>query len=62
MSRVMRKQVFGVSDQVRHKSDKIIKENSQRLEIKEIEGLYYLFSENKDANQLHGYEATDLCL
>ena len=30
--------------------------------IKEIEGLYYLCSENKDADQLHGYSAADLHL
>ena len=28
--------------------------------IKEVEGLYYLYSINKDADQLHGYHATDL--
>ena len=29
---------------------------------KEEEGLYYLCSENKDADQMHCYHATDLCL
>ena len=30
--------------------------------IKEVEGLYYLCSKNKDADQLHSYHAADLHL
>ena len=30
--------------------------------IKKVEGLYYPGSENKPADQLHGYIAADLCL
>ena len=37
MSRDMRIPVFGVSDQVRHKSDCAAAENGERLEISDIE-------------------------
>ena len=30
--------------------------------IQKVEGLYYLCSENKDADQLRGYREADLCL
>ena len=30
--------------------------------IKEVEGWYYLFNENKGADQMCGYRAADLCL
>ena len=30
--------------------------------IYEVEGLYFLCSENKGADQLHGYREADLCL
>ena len=34
-----------------------------RLEISDsVEGLYNLYSENKEAEQLHSYGAIDLCL
>ena len=32
------------------------------VEIQEVEEFYYLCSENKDANQLHGYSRADLRL
>ena len=33
-----------------------------KFRIKEVEGLYYLCSENKGADQLRGYREADLCL
>ena len=61
MSRVMRNTVFGASEQVCTTT-----EDSRSLKswIKEVVGLYmyYLFSENKCADQLHVYHAADLCL
>ena len=33
-----------------------------KFQIKEEMGLYLLYSENKGADQLHGYCAADLCL
>ena len=33
-----------------------------KFRIKEVEGLHNLCSENKDADQLCGYHAADLCL
>ena len=33
-----------------------------KLRIKKVEGLYYLFSENKGADQLRGYREADLHL
>ena len=33
-----------------------------KFPIKEVEGLYYLCSKNKGADQLHGYHAADLRL
>ena len=33
-----------------------------KLRIKKVEGLYYLCSENKDADQLRGYREADLRL
>ena len=56
----MRKPVFGVSDQVRHKPGCTTTEDSWRLEISDLEGLYYPCSENKDADQLRGYREADL--
>ena len=32
------------------------------FQIQEVERLYYLWSENKGADQLRGYRAADLCL
>ena len=60
MSLVMRKLVFWVSDQVRHKPDCTATEDGERLEI--VEGLYYRCSENKGADQLCGYHKADLRL
>ena len=52
----MRKPVFGVSDQLRHKPDCKATEDGWRLEISDLgnRGLYYLCSENKGADQLRG--------
>ena len=58
----MRKPVSGVSDQIRHKPGCTTTDDGQRLEILEEEGLYYLCSENKGADQLRGYHEADLCL
>ena len=33
-----------------------------KFRIKKVEGLYYLFGENKDADQLRGYREADLRL
>ena len=33
-----------------------------KFQIQELEGLYYLCSENKGADQLHGYREADLRL
>ena len=64
MSRVVRKPVFGVSDQVRHKpavqSQKMAR--GLKFRIYELDGLYYLCSENKSADQLRGYREADLHL
>ena len=50
----MRKPVFGVSDQVRHKPGCTATEDGWRLEISilKVEGLYFLCGENKGADQL----------
>ena len=57
----MRKPVFGISDQVRHKpavqSHKIAR--GLTFCIKEVERLYYPCSENKEADQLRGYRKAD---
>ena len=62
----MRKQVFGVSDQIHHKPGCTATEDGKRLEISDLESigivLYYLCSENKGADQLRGYPEADLCL
>ena len=55
MSCIMRKPVFGVSNQVRHKSGCTAIEDGLRLEILDLERrIYYLCSENKGADQLQG--------
>ena len=63
----MRKPGFRVYDQVRHKvtnravqAQKMVR--GLKFWIKEVEGLYYLCSENKDADQLRGYCEADLRL
>ena len=60
----MRKPIFRVSDQVRHKLGCIATEDVQRLESLDmkVEGLYYLCSENKGADQLRGHREADLGL
>ena len=55
MSLIVRNLVFGVSDQVLHKPGCTVTEDGERLEISEVEGLYYPCSENKGADQLRGY-------
>ena len=64
MSLVVRKPVFGVSDQVRHKPGCTTTEDGWTLEIWDLgsERLYYLCSENKGADQLRGYRSADLRL
>ena len=57
MGWVVRKAIFGVSDQVQHKPDYTVR--GLKLGIWEVEGLYYLCCENKDADQLCGYCAAD---
>ena len=61
---LVRKLVFGVSNQVRHKRVVQPQKIARGLKfwIYEEEGLYYLFSENKGADQLRGYREADLCL
>ena len=56
-SRFMRKPVFGVSNQVRHKPaaepQKMARASrGLKFHILKEDGLYYLFSENKGADQL----------
>ena len=58
----MRKGVVRLSYQVRHKLDCAATVDSKRLEIlglkiKEVNGLYYLLSKNKNIDQLQGYRA-----
>ena len=62
MSLVLRKPVFGVSDKVRHKPVCTATEGGWRLEISDVEGLYYPSGENKGADQLRGYREADLRL
>ena len=52
MSRVTRKPVFGVSDQVLHKASCAATEDGERLEIVDVDELFYLCSKMKGANQL----------
>ena len=63
MSLVVRKPVFGVSDQVPHKPGSTTTRDGQRLEISYLEkkGIV-LCSENKGADQLRGYREADLRL
>ena len=65
MSLVVRKPVFGVSDLVQHKPGCTATQRmfmSLNFQIWEVEGLYYLCSENKGADQLRSYCAADLRL
>ena len=61
MSRVMRKTVFGVSDQVRHKPDCAATEDGYRLRVQKVEGLDYLCSETKGAEQMRGLICALIC-
>ena len=53
-----------VSDLVRHKPGCPATENARGLKFRilEVEGLYFLCSKNKDADQLRGYREADLRL
>ena len=53
----MRKPVFGVSDQVRHKPGYTATEDCKRVEILDLgsRGIVLFGSENKCADQLSGY-------
>ena len=67
MSLVVRKSVFAVSDQVRHKpvctQQKMARGlRGLKFRIEKVEGLYYSCSENKGADQLRGYREADLRL
>ena len=57
LSLVVRKPVFGVSDQVRHKLGCTTTEDGYRLEFwtQKVEGLYYPCSGNKGADQPRVY-------
>ena len=60
----MRKPVFGVSGQVRHKPGCIATESGERLEISDLvqAGSHYPCNEKKGADQLRGYREADLRL
>ena len=62
----MRKPVFEVSDQARHKSGCTATEASSRLEISYLGSrgivISTICSENKGPDQLRSYHAADLCL
>ena len=62
MSLVVRKPVFGVSDQVPHKPGCAFTEDDLRLVISYLDGLYCPCSENKGADQLRGHCEADLRL
>ena len=64
MSLVLRKLVFGVADQVRHKPGCTVIENDQRLEISDLgsRGIALSVWQNKGADQLRGYREADLRL
>ena len=58
MSHDARKPIFGVSDQVRHRSTCTVLETGEKRKISDLrrrEILVYLCSENKGADQLHSY-------
>ena len=64
LSLVLRKPVFGISDQVRHKPGCTATEMAWGLKfrIQEVEEFYYPYSENKGADQLRGYREADMRL
>ena len=57
MGHAARKPAFGVSDHRAVQPQKMAR--GLKLWIKEVEGLYYLWSENKDADQLRRCRAPD---
>ena len=65
MSLVVRKSVFGVSDQRFDTNRAVLPQKIARglkFRIKIEEGFYYLCSENKGADQLRGHREADLRL
>ena len=58
MSLVLRKPVFGGSDTNRAVQPQKMA-GGLKFRIKKVEGLYYLCSENKGADQLRGYREAD---
>ena len=64
MSPVVRKLIFRVS--ARSHTNRAVQSLNMgrglKFRIKEVEGLYYLCSENKGADQLRGYREADLRL
>ena len=64
MSPVIRKPVFGISEQIRHKPGGTATEDSKRLEILDLEkeGLYHLHRKKRGADQLRNYCAAYLRL
>ena len=64
MSLVLRKPVFGVP--TRSDTNRAVQSQKMprglKFRIYEVEGLYYLCSENKGADQLRGYREADLRL
>ena len=56
---MMRKPVSGSDKNQAVQQQKTVR--GLQFPIKEVEKLYYLCSENKDADQLHGFYAADLC-
>ena len=63
VSLVVRKPVFGVFDQVRHKPGCALNmARGLKFRIQKVDGLYYPCSENKGADQLRGYREAELRL
>ena len=63
LSLVLRKPVFSVSDQVTNRAVQLQKmARGLKFRTREVKGLYYPCSENKDADQLRGYREADLRL
>ena len=63
MSLIVRKPLFGVSDLVRHKPGCTVTEDRDlKFRILKVEGLYYMCSGNKGADELRGYREADLRL
>ena len=58
----MRKSVYRVFDKVQHKPGCTTAKDALKFRIREVEGFYYLLSENKGFDQLHGYCIADLRL